>query len=290
KERYPIIASQNPRLGHRAIRLRAVDDFLALDPRSRKSYASTVRTRDLETALYTRDLDPIDALLSDTPGVIVRTDFSDSIAWASFLLTLVDAEKELLTDTVTDAGSGAGPPPSSATQPVDADGDSSSDSGSDQDPAPSNPPQLTFFSICDPVTADDQARLEGTCNLAVLRLVADADVRDAPPVPQGIKRIKPGHRLVDLGGLQEIYRGRGVWIYDEQSNVDGAVRMVNLEGDVYGTATGDSWRVRASHITEIQVNMAFHGMKVDFGGMDRWDYAERIRNLEFANRAQVAAS
>ena len=67
--------------------------------------------------------------------------------------------------------------------------------------------------------------------------MADVNVRPAPSVPRGTKRLKPGHRLVDLNGFQEIYRGRALWVYDAQSNIDGAVRMVNLEGDVYGTAT-----------------------------------------------------
>ena len=52
--------------------------------------------------------------------------------------------------------------------------------------------------------------------------------------------------------------------------------------------SGDSWRVRASHITEMQVNMAFHGMKIDFGGMDRWDYSERKRNIDYATAAAQA--
>jgi hypothetical protein len=37
----------------------------------------------------------------------------------------------------------------------------------------------------------------------------------------------------------------------------------------------------------MQANIAFHGMKVDFGGMDRWDYPERVRNIEFANLPQA---
>lgn len=29
--------------------------------------------------------------------------------------------------------------------------------------------------------------------------------------------------------------------------------------------------------------MTYAGMQIDFGGMDRWDYAERKRNLDEAN-------
>jgi hypothetical protein len=42
---------------------------------------------------------------------------------------------------------------------------------------------------------------------------------------------------------------------------------------------GDSWRARVSHICDLQVNIC-NGMKINFGGLDGWDYAERRRNLE----------
>jgi hypothetical protein len=48
---------------------------------------------------------------------------------------------------------------------------------------------------------------------------------------------------------------------------------------MYGTATGDSWRARVGHICELQVNMASGALKIDFGGLDRWDAGERQRNL-----------
>ena len=49
--------------------------------------------------------------------------------------------------------------------------------------------------------------------------------------------------------------------------------------------SGDSWRARVSHICELQVNLAAGAMTIDFGGLDRWDYAERARNLDAAARA-----
>ena len=48
--------------------------------------------------------------------------------------------------------------------------------------------------------------------------------------------------------------------------------------------SGDSWRARVSHICELQVNLASGAMTIDFGGLDRWDYAERARNMEEAVR------
>jgi len=46
--------------------------------------------------------------------------------------------------------------------------------------------------------------------------------------------------------------------------------------------SGDSWRARVTHIYELQFNMSHLGMKIDFGGLDRWDFNERKKNLEEA--------
>lgn len=48
-------------------------------------------------------------------------------------------------------------------------------------------------------------------------------------------------------------------------------------------SSGDSWRARVTHICELQVNMSTGAMTIDFGGMDRYDYNERIRTLEQAD-------
>jgi len=58
--------------------------------------------------------------------------------------------------------------------------------------------------------------------------------------------------------------------------------LVSGHSDIYGTATGDSWRARVTHIHELQFNMSHLGMKIDFGGLDKWDFKERTRNLEEA--------
>jgi hypothetical protein len=54
---------------------------------------------------------------------------------------------------------------------------------------------------------------------------------------------------------------------------------------MYGTATGDSWRARASHIVELAVNMYTGALTVDFGDFDRWDHEQRRRNMEEAEIA-----
>ena len=43
--------------------------------------------------------------------------------------------------------------------------------------------------------------------------------------------------------------------------------------------SADSWRPRASFLPELQINLISGAMKIDFGGLDRWDYNERRRNL-----------
>ena len=47
----------------------------------------------------------------------------------------------------------------------------------------------------------------------------------------------------------------------------------------YALYRADSWRARVTHICELQVNLASGAMSIDFGGMDRWDYPERVRNM-----------
>lgn len=49
--------------------------------------------------------------------------------------------------------------------------------------------------------------------------------------------------------------------------------------------SGDSWRARVSHICELQINLYSGAMKIDFGGLDRWDYNERLRNVQEATVA-----
>jgi hypothetical protein len=47
---------------------------------------------------------------------------------------------------------------------------------------------------------------------------------------------------------------------------------------------GDSWRAQVSHIFDLQFNMTCLKMKVDFGGLDRWEYAERLKNMAEAEQ------
>ena len=48
--------------------------------------------------------------------------------------------------------------------------------------------------------------------------------------------------------------------------------------DRHDPRRADSWRARVGHICDLQINMC-NGMKINFGGLDGWDYNERRRNL-----------
>lgn len=55
-----------------------------------------------------------------------------------------------------------------------------------------------------------------------------------------------------------------------------------------GASRADSWRARVTHICELQVNLASGAMSIDFGGTDRWDYLERVRNMAEAEQQNGA--
>ena len=47
--------------------------------------------------------------------------------------------------------------------------------------------------------------------------------------------------------------------------------------------SADSWRARASFLPELQMHVSSGAMRIDFGGLDRWDQVERQRNMAEAN-------
>lgn len=185
-------------------------------------------------------------------------------------------------------------PSSSSSQQTPEENDESS--SEDEDPSP-------IFKIINPSSPALRAQFTHISNLTALRLLNEISIRPAPSPPTGEKRLKPPNRLVDHDGWQEIYTGKTLWIYDARSNEDQCVRLVNQTSSdsLYGTATyvqlksrsrynhvsdlwncqsrGDSWRARVSHICELQANLYSGAMKIDFGGLDRWDYSERQRNM-----------
>ncbi|KAF8556321.1 hypothetical protein OG21DRAFT_1409182 [Imleria badia] len=211
------------------------------------------------------DLDPLDEVTRNAPelGLVVRTDFSDEASWAAFCARLQDSEKELIlgSDHADE---------NTSKQPNEEQGESDDE---DED----DPPAI--FHIINPSSPQERELLANISNLTVLRLFNDVDVRPSSTPPHGTKRIDPPNRLVDCHGWQEFYRGKNIWIYDTKSNTDQCVRVVSQSGDMYGTATGDSWRARVSHICELQLNLSSGAIRIDFGGLDRWDFNERSRNM-----------
>ncbi|KAF8134588.1 hypothetical protein EV363DRAFT_1257845, partial [Boletus edulis] len=219
------------------------------------------------TAESDSDPDSLDGVTRDAPelGLIVRTDFSDEPSWAAFCTHLQDSEQEFVLGNVDVDENGS-------KQPDGMDNGGEDDSEDEDDPP-------AIFRIINPSSPQERELLANISNLAALRLLNDVDVRPSPMPPQGAKRIDPPNRLVDYCGWQEFYRGKSVWIYDTKSNTDQCVRVVSQSGDMYGTATGDSWRARVPCICELQVNLSSGAMRIDFGGLDRWDFNERRRNM-----------
>ncbi|KAH9032450.1 hypothetical protein EDB85DRAFT_1955864 [Lactarius pseudohatsudake] len=134
------------------------------------------------------------------------------------------------------------------------------------------------------------ARFDNISNLRALRLLFDVSARATPGSGQQHPADRGGgtqHRLSGLHGLQETYdaRGRTLWIFDAHSRTDGCARLVSEVGDV---ATGDSWRARATHMAELQAGLAARALRIDFGGLDRWDYNERRRNMLEADAGHAA--
>ncbi|KAF9227275.1 hypothetical protein BS17DRAFT_775222 [Gyrodon lividus] len=282
-EKYSQVKLQYPTEGRRRWRLRVAQQFWSSVALSGKSLPlHDVSTEAAVTANFVTDSDPLDGISGQRPelGLLLRTDFSDEDAWQAFCARLQEGEKEFIAKSddqgMQDEEAGL-PEQSQANNTNEPDQDSSDDSDDGAAPPP-------IFHVITPTSPQQRESLACISNLTALRLFNDVDVRSAPSPPQGIQRINPPNRLIDCHGWQEIYLGKNIWIYDTKSNVDQCVRVVNQSGDMYGTATGDSWRARVSHICELQVNLFSGGMKIDFGGLDRWDYSERQCNMQEAGR------
>lgn len=263
---YPAIKSDFPGEGRRKRLLRALSAFLT-DATPPTSQPTGMTLEDI-----TEDDDPFDSITNNGAlGILLRTDFSDEAAWNIFALRVTGAEKELTDSLKSFHGSDDAQAPAGATNLDIHEGDGPSSEEDDIEP------NFELIKIVNPATEDERELVKNLSNIACLRLFNDVDVRliQRPP---GQKPTVP-HPLVDWRGWQEIYTGLDLWIYDTLSNEDQCARVVSQQGDLYGTATGDSWRARASHIPELQFNRSYLGMKIDFGGSDRWDSYERRRNL-----------
>lgn len=43
-----------------------------------------------------------------------------------------------------------------------------------------------------------------------------------------------------------------------------------------------------THLAELEASLAARVLRIDFGGLDRWDYAERQRNMREADAGYAA--
>ncbi|TFK44533.1 hypothetical protein BDQ12DRAFT_594067, partial [Crucibulum laeve] len=281
QERYAAIKAQYPGEGRRRWHQRVAQEFWSSLPTNAGDPPNDEQL-DSELSHFMQDDDALDPFLEgEELGVLIRTDYSNEDAWNTFYGKFKEAEKDIIDSMkesqAVDSATLAEGSSSSRTQD-DVKMESADDDADDSDDTSDELPS-SVIKVLNPGNAQERALIEGISNLTALRLLNDVDIRPSPTLPAETKRISPQNRLVDQNGWQEIYTGKNVWIYDARSNTDECVRVVNQAGDFYGTATGDSWRARGSHICELQFNMAYMGMKIDFGGLDRWDYEERKRNL-----------
>ncbi|KAI0958563.1 hypothetical protein AcV7_004353 [Taiwanofungus camphoratus] len=276
-EKYPSTKARFPGEGRRKWRLRVAQAFWDLAPDEKASYLAAPAQGADENANFVTDDDPYDEISADAPGlgILVRTDYSNEDAWQAFCTKLKDAEAEFLPARPSEGDKRLVDPVPGGTPSAAGDEDMDEDEDEDDQHFP------IVFVLDGP--ASYRQKFINISNLTALRLLNDVDIRRAPMPPPGTKRIKPPNCLVDHDGWQEIYTGKTVWIYDANSNVDQCAKLVGQQGGPYGTATADSWRARVSHICELQVNLSSNAMSIDFGGLDRWDYSERVRNMEEAS-------
>ncbi|KAF8160942.1 hypothetical protein B0H34DRAFT_698791 [Crassisporium funariophilum] len=275
---YESVKVQYPTEGRRKWRLRVLYDSWSM-------LGSDVRNVDTSNggvSSFDTDPDPLDQDIDDDElGIIIRTDFSNEEAWSNFCKKVTDSQKDLISEmTKVDPENPSENTAEGSSDVTMKDGPAETATAAVEDGSDSSDESPEFMKILNPTDEADKRRLSNISNLTALRLFNDVDIRAAPDPPAGTKRVNPPNPLIDQGGWQEIYSGKNLWIYDARSNVDECVRVVGQAGDFYGTATGDSWRARASHICELQFNMSYQGLKIDFNGLDRWDWEERVRNLK----------
>jgi hypothetical protein len=218
-------------------------------------------------------------------GLLIRTDYTDDEAWKKCLQGLMreEAMAWMFERMRREMAEGLEDNASKKEEDVDMDDGDDDEEGEDAEEEDEDEdeemekeeekeePRPPIFK---PI-AHDPSLLSDLSNLALLRLFNDVSVHPAP----SSKTIKVSSTLSNHLGYQESYTGKRIWVYDAESNVDGYLRVVEPGGDV----TGDSWRAKAAHVSELQVNLSTGALqKIDFGGLDKWDPKERKRNLEEA--------
>ncbi|KAH7341971.1 hypothetical protein B0J17DRAFT_648822 [Rhizoctonia solani] len=277
--------SNKPHAGRRHLKLEVVEEFWKLDRAQKNEQIKNAKPASFELGSDPYDIPKLEeSRVVGTRGIIVRTHFDsdNESAWGAFLITLKEMETKSLADV----------PNIQAESDSDSeDGEEADQQNEDEEMAEAGPPPITYesdaiFTVIDPVNQETyhalRDRLSNASNIALLRLFNDVSVVPSPSLPSDApKRIKPGHRLIDEDRFQEVYSGGRIWVWDRQSAKDQTLRLISPQVFAYGDATGDSWRVKASHMWELQLNLD-EGMRIDFsrGTGPGWDMNERTRNLK----------
>jgi len=253
-------------LGRRQAKLLAANQFWLL---SKEKKAELVAgSQSVEANPFTHELlnrpDPFDQ--EDPPekivnrrGLILRTDFSNDNAWNDFCEIVRRSERDGL-QTESASSSAAAPEGS----------ESESDSEDDE------PSDLLVFAFHNP-PPEHRGILTNQTNLALLRLFLDVDISPSSLSPQKATEIVNKVPIFDCDGYQEVYKGPLLWAYDATSNQDGSVRLITSHGRMQSNiATGDSWRVKARSIWDLQLNLdAGTIAELDF----HYDSYERALNV-----------
>ncbi|KAF8604688.1 hypothetical protein BDV93DRAFT_491993 [Ceratobasidium sp. AG-I] len=300
---YAQAREQQPNVGRRQLKLQTVRQFWQLSKLEKKEAIQEASLAPTTNISPETNSDPFDipglaeSGAIGTRGLVVRTHFdsADDPAWSTFRSTLEDLERKSLgsiadaqmdedsesEDEGEDEGKGE-------KETIEAGPSNEEDTSMAEDDQPSTVSLAyetdAIFVVIDPTsqgpTQTPKDVLSDASNIALLRLFNDAIIVPSPPLMEGApKRIM--HRLIDEDGYQEVYQGARIWVWDRQSAKDQTLRLVSSRAYVYGDATGDSWRAKAAHMWDLQVNMDA-GMRIDFsGGMGiGWDLNERTRNLK----------
>ncbi|KAG8766118.1 hypothetical protein FRC12_007076 [Ceratobasidium sp. 428] len=306
---YEEARTQQPGVGRRQLKQSIINRFWGL---SKAEKIGAIQNASIappaDSLSFETDTDPYDipgltnSSVVGTRGIVVRTYFDqvDETAWATFLSSLEDLERRSLGSVVDSQMDESSESESEGEQDdKEQEGESNApvqDETQITDAAEKGQHLTTtltyeadaIFVVVDPTKQERgevlQGLLAGASNIALLRLFNDALVAPAPGLPANSpKRIKPGHRLIDEDGFQEVYVGPRVWVWDQQSAKDQTLRLVSSRVFVYGDATADSWRVKAAHMWDLQVNIDA-GMRIDFSGGTGvgWNVYERERNLKDA--------
>ncbi|KAF8717761.1 Tryptophan synthase beta subunit-like PLP-dependent enzyme, partial [Rhizoctonia solani] len=300
--------SNKPHVGRRQLKLEVVEQFWTLNKAQKHEQISSAMKMEVP-ASFELGPDPYDILnLKDsriigTRGIVVRThlDSKDEPTWNAFLTTLEDLERKSFGDLPDAQMESDSDSDEEEEEEGQGEGEETSQRNEDEEMADAGSKPICYesdalFTIVDPVNKEVyhtlRNKLSNASNITLLRLFNDASIAPSPSLSDNApKRIKPGHRLIDEDGFQEVYNGGRIWVWDYQSTKDQTLRLISPQVFVYGDATGDSWRVKATHMWELQLNID-NGMRIDFsGGVGvGWDMNERARTDQDFISARVRQS